>query len=461
MKTTNNSTVQQVMLNNMNSTVKSSVFGLNAITRAMSFGFLISLTTAFLLPTIATAGDDHDHGAEEIILMKVQDDAHEHNAEEANAHGDSHDHDADQANALDDGHDHDAEQENAQGDGHGHGAEEAEAEAHGIKLTAEQKALAGIEVAQLSEQTFSLEAVATATLVVDRDRTVTIAPQVDVRILKRSVVPGQEVNKGDVLLTLGGVAVAQAQADYINAAAEWSRVKRMSASAVSASRRLQAQVDAELKRATLEAMKMTPAQIKALANAPETIGSYQLIAPITGRVQQDIAMLGQIIPAGTALMQLTDESHLWVEAELTPVQAENISIGSKTVVKVGDKSMEGTIIGRSHELDSVTRTEQILVAFENAGHVLHAGQFAELYLPDASEGGVILPDSALTRSSDGHWQVFIEGADGFEAIEIEVVERQRGMNLVRGLAKDAQVVVSGAFLLASEQAKSGFDIHNH
>ena len=74
---------------------------------------------------------------------------------------------------------------------------------------------------------------------------------------------------------------------------------------------------------------------------------------------------------------------------------------------------------------------------------------------------VILPDSALTRSSDGHWQVFVEGDDGFEALEIEVVERQRGMNLVRGLAKDAQVVISGAFILASEQAKSGFDIHNH
>ncbi|MGS0683378.1 efflux RND transporter periplasmic adaptor subunit [Shewanella sp. 125m-7] len=458
MKTTNTSRVQQVMLNNMNSTVKSNVFGLNTITRAMSFGLLMSLTTAFVLPTIATAGDDHDHGAEEITLLKIQDDAHEHNAEEANAHGDSHDHDADQAKPQDDGHDHDAEE--LKDDGHGHGAEEAE-EAHGIELTAAQLALAKIEVAQLSEQTFSLEAVATATLVVDRDRTVTIAPQVDVRILKRSVVPGQEVTQGDVLLTLGGVAVAQAQADYINAAAEWSRVKRMSASAVSASRRLQAQVDAELKRATLEAMKMTPAQIKALANAPETIGSYQLIAPISGRVQQDIAMLGQIIPAGTALMQLTDESHLWVEAELTPVQAEKVSIGSKTVVKVGDKSLEGTIIGRSHELDSVTRTEQILVAFENAGHVLHAGQFAELYLPDTSKGGVILPDSALTRSSDGHWQVFIQGLEGFEALEIEVVERQRGMNLVRGLAKDAQVVVSGAFFLASEQAKSGFDIHNH
>ncbi|ABV85868.1 efflux RND transporter periplasmic adaptor subunit [Shewanella pealeana] len=459
MKTNNKETVQTMMLNN--GTAKSRLFDLNAITRAMSFGFFMSLTTAFVLPTVATAGDGHDHDAEEIVLIKTQDDGHDHNAEEAKAHDDSHEHKAEEAKAHDDDHAHDAEEVKAKDDGHGHGEEEAEEEAHGIELTAAQLALAKIDVAQLSEQTFSLEDVATATIVVDRDRTVTIAPQVDVRVLKRNVVPGQEVAQGDVLLTLGGVAVAQAQADYINAAAEWSRVKRMSASAVSASRRLQAQVDAELKRAILEAMKMTPAQIKALANAPETIGSYQLIAPINGRVQQDIALLGQIVPAGTALMQLTDESHLWVEAELTPTQAEKVSLGSKTVVKVGDKSMEGTIIGRSHELDSVTRTEQILVAFENAGHVLHAGQFAELYLPDASQGGVILPDSALTRSSDGHWQVFIEGAEGFEALEVEVVERQRGMNLVRGLTKDIKVVVSGAFFLASEQAKSGFDIHNH
>ena len=101
------------------------------------------------------------------------------------------------------------------------------------------------------------------------------------------------------------------------------------------------------------------------------------------------------------------------------------------------------------------------MSFENAGHVLHAGQFAELYLPDALQGGVILPDAALTRGGDGDWQVFIEDEDGFEAQEVEVVERQRGMNLVRGLAAGTKVVVSGAFFLASEQAKSGFDIHNH
>ena len=390
-------------------------FHLSALARAMSFAFLMTLTAAAAIPSTAFAGEGHDQVAETAEISAKSD---------------------------------------------GHGAEESEEE-HALKLTAVQQALAGIEVTQLSEEIFSLEAVATATLVVDRDRTMILAPQLDVRVLARHVVPGQEVSQGDPLLTLGGVAVAQAQADYINAAAEWSRVKRMGKSAVSASRRLQAQVDAELKRAILEAMKMTSAQIAKLASTPGTIGSYQLLAPINGRVQQDLAMLGQVITSGTSLMQLTDESHLWVEAQVTPAQSENISVGSEALVRVGDRSIKAKIIGRSHELNSVTRTEQILLSLENPGHVIHAGQFAELYLPNAVQGGVILPDAALTRGGDGDWQVFIQDEDGFEAVEVEVVERQRGMNLVRGLTPGSNVVVSGAFFLASELAKSGFAIHNH
>nr|WP_320126781.1 efflux RND transporter periplasmic adaptor subunit [uncultured Shewanella sp.] len=345
-----------------------------------------------------------------------------------------------------------------------------------LKLTETQQALAGISLLPLSSDSLNitnlnLDIRATATLVVDRDRTATLAPQLDVRVLARHVVPGQEVKKGEPLLTLGGAAVAQAQADYINAAAEWSRVKRMSEGAVSVSRRMQAQVDAELKRAILEAVKMTPTQIRALESTPEAIGSYQLLAPIDGRVQQDIAMLGQVFSAGTPLMQLTDESYLWVEAQLTPTQTAHITVGSAALVQVGDKTLAGKIIGRSHELDSVTRTEQVLVSMPNPDHVRHAGQFAELYFAGSTTvpngSGIVLPDAALTRGGDGDWQIFIQDEDGFESIEVEVVQRQRGLSLVRGpeleKAQQAQlkVVVAGAFFLASEQAKAGFDIHAH
>ncbi|MEL4282289.1 MULTISPECIES: efflux RND transporter periplasmic adaptor subunit [Shewanella] len=380
------------------------------------------------------------------------------------------------------------------GEGHDHGAEKVTNKAeksasateddHGeqaLTFTPAQLELAGVRLLPLSSDSLSfsnlnLDTMATATLVVDRDRTATLAPQLDVRVQARHVVPGQEVKKGEPLLTLGGAEVAKAQAEYINAAAEWSRVRRMSEGAVSVSRRMQAQVDAELKRAILEAIKMTPEQIRTLESTPEAIGSYQLLAPIDGRVQQDIAMLGQVFTAGTPLMQLTDESHLWVEAQLTPAQAANVNVGGPALVQVGDKTLAGKIIGRSHELDSVTRTEQILVSMPNPEHVLHAGQFAELYFADAPKGsdlssgfssGIVLPDAALTRSGDGDWQIFIQDEDGFEAIEVELVQRQRGLSLVRGdkldKARQAQlkVVVGGAFFLASEQAKAGFDIHAH
>ena len=411
-----------------NQSNKTGFLRVNPLMRAMGFGALMTMTA---MGGVALGAEGHDHGAESDKKPLTQESAPEQTKNQSEGHGD--------AESL--------------------GGEEA----HGgeLVLNQAQRQLAGIRVAPISRQGFSLAAVATATLVVDRERTVTLAPQSEVRVLARHVVPGQEVTKGQPLLTLGGAAVAQAQADYINAAAEWSRVKRMSQSAVSASRRLQAQVDAELKRAILEALKMTPAQIEALESDPETIGRYQLLAPLAGRVQQDVAMRGQVFAGGTALMQLTDESHPWVEAQVTPTQSQQIKVGSKALVKVGEFSLEAEVIGRSHEIDAVTRTEQILVAFANPGHVLHAGQFAEIYLADESQDGVILPDAALTRGGDGDWQVFVEEGEGFEAVEVEVSERQRGMNLVQGLSPDMRVVVSGAFFLASEQAKSGFDIHNH
>ncbi|WP_025820747.1 efflux RND transporter periplasmic adaptor subunit [Shewanella marina] len=413
---------------------KQTGFNLSPLMKAMSLSVLLVMTCA---TTAAYAAEDkHDHASEHTEEVE-----HDHKLEllGQQEHGD-HAHEGETISAVDD-----------------HGDEDD----HGLHLTEQQRQLAGIKIAQLKQQNFNLESFAAATLLVDRDRTVTLAPQLDVRVLARHVIPGQQVNQGQAVLTLGGSEVAQAQADYINAAAEWSRVKRMNSSAVSDSRRLQAQVDVELKRAILQALKMTPAQIKALVDNPQAIGSYQLLAPISGRVQQDIAQRGQVMAAGTPLMQLTDESALWVEAQLTPVQSEQVVIGDEALIKVGEHALTGVIIGRSHELNSVTRTEQVLVSLANPGHVLHAGQFAEMYFNNAKQAGVVLPDAALSRSSDGHWQVFIEKAGEFEALEVNVVQRQRGMNLIQGLDESANVVVSGAFFLASEQAKSGFDIHNH
>jgi cobalt-zinc-cadmium efflux system membrane fusion protein len=77
--------------------------------------------------------------------------------------------------------------------------EKQEAEAHGgekhgdeaLKLTQVQRNLAGIEVSELQAQHFSLASFATATLLVDRDKTASLGAQLEVKILARHVVPGR------------------------------------------------------------------------------------------------------------------------------------------------------------------------------------------------------------------------------------------------------------------------------
>ncbi len=354
-----------------------------------------------------------------------------------------------------------------------HADEESHSEA--LTLTGEQIELAGIKLVSINDETLSLNRLdvqhtATASLVVNRNQTAVIDPQLDVRVLKRHIVPGKEIRKGEVLLTLGGIEVAQAQADYINAAKEWDRIRRLSKSAVSESKRQQIEVESQLKKAILLSINMTNNQISRLKTTPKMVGSFELLAPINGRIQQDASKVGQINAAGSPLLQLTDESSLWVESELTPAQSKDLNPNKKAVIKVGETISSVSLIGRSHELDKETRTERVLFKVDNPKHVLHAGQFAELYFSandDKAQKGIVLPDAALTRSGDGDWQIFLKDDDGFEALEVEVLERQMGLNLVSSSelehVKESNtfIVVEGAFFLASEQAKSGFDIHNH
>ncbi|MGB0893162.1 MAG: efflux RND transporter periplasmic adaptor subunit [Parashewanella sp.] len=353
-----------------------------------------------------------------------------------------------------------------------HSNEEGHSEA--LQLTPEQMELAGIKLASINSPVLDLDNLdvqhmATATLAVNRNLTAVIDPQLDVLVLQRKIVPGQEVKKGQILLVLGGKDVAQAQAEYINAAKEWDRVKRLSKNAVSDSQRQQTLIDAQLKKAILRSINMTEAQIATLKRSPESVGSFELLSPLNGRVQQDISRVGQINPAGTPLLQLTDESSLWVKAELTPAQSKDLTAQRKAVVKIGNTLVAAKLIGRSHELDKATRTEEVLFSIDNSSHKLHAGEFVELYFSagDKAQQGIVVPDSALTRSGDGDWQLFLKDDDGFEAIEVEIAERQGGLSrivspeLAHMKHENVQIVLEGAFFLASEKAKSGFDIHNH
>ena len=116
-----------------------------------------------------------------------------------------------------------------------------------------------------------------------------------------------------------------------------------------------------------------------------------------------------------------------------------------------------------HALDENTRTLGVRIEIPNPDDRLHPGLFVEARIEgSSSERALAVPDEAVLRSPDGDWQVFVEHEPGeFEPREVEVVRTTDGFTVISGVEAGMRVVTQGAFLLQSELAKSGFDIHNH
>ena len=330
----------------------------------------------------------------------------------------------------------------------------------GISLTQEQQNLAQIETEILTSKYIDYKHYAPGDIQSNGYTSYLVSPRVDSVVLQRHKSLGDHVQKGDKLVTLFSENVAQAQSEYRVNAAEWSRVKQLGKKAIGAKRYIQAQNDFDLSKARLISYGLSD---KAIASIKTSVGQYTLIANVEGAILSDDFQQGQRVEAGHALMLLSDENQLWVEAHLQPNLSLELPVGSKAQVKVGNNTYEALVSQAAHTIDAITRTRKIRLIVNNEHHKLHPGLFADVYFTIKTDKPVIaVPETALMRSTDGDWQVFIEHeTNEFEAQEVELGRSFGNMREITGLATGTKIVIKGAFFISSEIAKGGFDPHNH
>lgn len=333
-----------------------------------------------------------------------------------------------------------------------------------IHLSTAQLALANISVTSIMPRKMNVTLYAPAELKANGYTSYLVSPRVDSVVIKRHVSLGQHVQKGQALVTLFSEVIAQAQAEYRIDFAEWNRVKSLSRTTVSEKQQSESQTRYIAALANLKAFGLTPYAIDMLVkDNSSALGEYTLEAEQSGSVLNDDFQQGQRVQAGEALMTLADESELWVEARLSPNDTIGLPVGSTALLKVGDASYQAQVIQEAHTIDPQTRTRIVRLSVENRYHRLHPGMFGDVFFSFKTENTVLaVPESALMRSDDGDWIVFVEARPGeFQAVE---VERRRSLGDLReivGVVAGVNVVTKGAFFVASEQAKSGFDPHNH
>ena len=334
----------------------------------------------------------------------------------------------------------------------------------GITFTPEQMTLANIKISTLLPKIFAKRVYAPGEIKANGYTRYIVSPRTESVVVSRHATLGEHVEKDQPLVTLFSESVAEAQANYRVAYSEWQRTKKLEKGTVSESRLLKSETDYIAAFGRLTAFGLTKAAIKAIVkNNSSNLGEYTLVANRSGAVLSDNFSQGQRVAPGEQIMVLANEEHLWVEARISPNKKLKLPAGTPAEIEFVGQMYDAKVIQEAHTIDPITRTRIVRLSVENKDDTLHSGMFVNVnFLFDTPTPVIAVPEAALMRSADGDWTVFVEDHPGeFEAVEVKLGQPLGNYRQIIGISPNTRVVTQGAFFVAAEIAKGGFDPHGH
>ena len=278
------------------------------------------------------------------------------------------------------------------------------------------------------------------------------------RLLEVRVNVGDVVSKGDVLAVFSAetvnddveqarAALQEAQANAAEAAANAKRAQSLKSSgAMSEQQVTQYVTAASTATARVAAAKAT------LTQQQLRLKYTQVAAPDSGIVSARSATVGAAVGAGTELFRLIRQGRLEWRAELPASSIGRVKVGTRVRVK-GDNGSE--VVGKvrmvAPTVDAQTRTTLVYVDLPPAlssNAPLKAGMFAGGEFELGASNALTVPQQAIAVR-DGFNYVFRLNADSRVSQQKITTGRRLGerIEVLGGLAPDAQIVVSGAGFL--------------
>ena len=339
------------------------------------------------------------------------------------------------------------------------GEEGGEEEASSVAMSPDEREAQGIEIAQVERRPLGATINAPGEVRTDAYRSALVTPRISAQIVARHARLGETVEADKPLVTLSSVQMAEAQGELIEADVEWRRVQQLGRDVVSEARYVAAQVARQRAHATVAAYGMTEVQIQRLlesSDASRAMGDFELPSPQAGTVISDEFVVGELIEPGRILFEISDETMLWIEAQLSSMDAARVTPGTAArVSRDGAHWLDGRVVQVHHRLDETTRTRGVRVEVENVDDELHAGDYVDVVLETAGTSAqVAVPADAIVLMDGGPVVFMLEG-DELRPQPVETGASSSGWTEIEaGLAVGDEVVTQGAFLIKSLLLKS-------
>ena len=326
-----------------------------------------------------------------------------------------------------------------------------------VTLTRHEQIDAGVETEPAELRKLRTTVALPAEVVVNGYRSARVTPRIPSIVEERHVRLGDDVEAGEPLATLSSVVMAEAAGELMLAAYEWRLVRELGRDAVSGRRYAEAETAQRKAMARVLAYGLTESQADALSKSADLralSGWFDLLAPRAGTVFSDDFVVGELVEPGRVLVEIVDESSVWVEARAADLpDAER---GDTAHIVAGDGGrFEGRVVHRHHRLDEATRTRALRIEVDNVGDRLHPGQFVEVEV----ETGVTEPILAVRRAAvtlvEGSESVFRLEGDEFHPVRItRSGDLGDWVVVAAGLEPGDMVATAGVFHLKSLLLKS-------
>jgi len=285
------------------------------------------------------------------------------------------------------------------------------------------------------------------------DRAV-IAAEVDGRITEVRVDEGVHVTSGEVLLAIdperrrldadsASAQLRDAEASLVVAQREYERATALHDQGI-ASDSLLDQRSTELSRARAR----RDSSLAASGVASKLLRDASVRAPFAGLVARREVSRGDYVRTGQALLEVVALDPIEVEFSVAERDTARVAPGQPVTVTVAPYPNErfvGAVSAVSPVIDPRTRTMRVKARIPNADRRLRPGLFARTDLGVAKRSGVVLvPAEAVLQRADGEVIFTVGPDDRAKRLVVKTgVQREGRIEIVEGLAGDAQVVIAG------------------
>lgn len=206
---------------------------------------------------------------------------------------------------------------------------------------------------------------------------------------------------------------------------------------------------------------MSKAQIGLVERTGKVQARMTLVAPQAGFITELMVREGSTVMIGKPLMRISSLSSVWVQAEVPESQiaqvAEGASVSAQSPARPGE-IFRGQLQSFLPEVNPATRTRKARMTLDNPQAKLVPGMFVHMQIEGGQMGSSLLvPSEALVRTGKRTLVIALDNG-AFRPFEVTIGREQNGKSeILSGLSRGQQIVVSGQFLIDSEANLRGVE----